>query len=104
MKGASKKHRKKPVDSKKTDLVEKVQETSTPTPEPTPTYATAKPEPIDIKKAQDIIFAPNVGPQTDFLAASEQEVLYGGAAGGGKSYAMVADPVRYFNALSGTSI
>tara|TARA_R110000751_G_scaffold284402_6_gene387951 strand:- start:890 stop:2434 length:1545 start_codon:yes stop_codon:yes gene_type:complete len=97
MKGASKKHRKKPVSSKKTDLVEKVQETLTPTPEPTPTYATAKPEPIDIKKAQDIIFAPNEGPQTDFLAASEQEVLYGGAAGGGKSYAMVADPVRYFN-------
>lgn len=30
-----------------------------------------------------------------FLASSEQEVLYGGAAGGGKSYAMVADPLRY---------
>jgi len=61
------------------------------------TYAQPKPEPYDVKEAQDIIFAPNGGPQTDFLAASEQEVLYGGAAGGGKSYAMVADPLRDMN-------
>ena len=59
--------------------------------------ATVKPEPIDVEKAQEIIFEPNPGPQTDFLSASEQEVLYGGAAGGGKSFAMLADPVRYFN-------
>lgn len=50
-----------------------------------------------MKKAQEVIFQPNPGPQTEFLAAGEQEVLYGGAGGGGKSYAMVADPVRYFN-------
>ena len=56
-----------------------------------------KPEPIEVEKAQEIIFQPNPGPQTDFLSASEQEVLYGGAAGGGKSFAMLADPVRYFN-------
>ena len=42
------------------------------------------------------IFEPNPGPQAEFLASSEFEVLYGGAAGGGKSYAMLADPVRYF--------
>ena len=59
--------------------------------------AKAKPEPIDVAEAQDIIFQPNDGPQTSFLAASEQEVLYGGAAGGGKSYAMIADPLRYAN-------
>lgn len=46
---------------------------------------------------KEIIFEPNPGPQTDFLAASEQEVLYGGAAGGGKSYALLADPLRYFS-------
>lgn len=41
-----------------------------------------------------IIFEPNPGPQTDFLSASEREVLYGGAAGGGKSYALLADVIR----------
>lgn len=45
---------------------------------------------------REVIFQPNEGPQTDFLAASEQEVLFGGAAGGGKSFAIVADPTRYF--------
>ena len=43
----------------------------------------------------NVLFKPNEGPQTDFLAASEREVLYGGSAGGGKSYAMLADPLRY---------
>ena len=41
------------------------------------------------------LFHPNEGPQTDFLAAGEKDVLYGGAAGGGKSYAMLVDPLRY---------
>ena len=40
-------------------------------------------------------FMPNEGPQKDFLAAPEKDVLYGGAAGGGKSYAMLIDPLRY---------
>jgi hypothetical protein len=59
--------------------------------------AQPKPAQIDTKKAREVIFKPNDGPQTDFLSANEQEVLYGGAAGGGKSYAMLADPVRYLN-------
>ncbi len=41
-----------------------------------------------------VAFMPNEGPQTDFLAASEKDVLYGGAAGGGKSFAMLIDPLR----------
>lgn len=44
---------------------------------------------------ENIIFKANEGPQEDFLAASETDVLYGGAAGGGKSYAMLVDPLRY---------
>ena len=43
----------------------------------------------------NVIFAPNEGPQTEFLAAPERDVLYGGAAGGGKSYAMLVDPLRF---------
>jgi hypothetical protein len=43
----------------------------------------------------NIIFKPNDGPQTQFLAAPEREVFYGGARGGGKSYAMLIDPLRY---------
>ena len=43
----------------------------------------------------NILFKPNDGPQTEFLAAPEIDVLYGGAAGGGKSYAMLVDPLRY---------
>jgi len=46
---------------------------------------------------ESIVFKPNDGPQTDFLAASEQDVLYGGAAGGGKSYAMLVDPLRFMH-------
>lgn len=43
-----------------------------------------------------VVFKPNPGPQTAFLAATEQEVLYGGAAGGAKSFGLLADPLRYF--------
>jgi len=51
-------------------------------------------------KSQEVIFKPNKGPQTDFLAASEREVFYGGARGGGKSYAMLVDPLRYCHKAS----
>ena len=51
-----------------------------------------------LKEEQErIVFKPNEGPQTDFLAAGEQDVLYGGSAGGGKSYAMLVDPLRYMH-------
>ena len=45
---------------------------------------------------REVIFTPNPGPQTEFLAAPEREVLYGGSAGGGKTYSLIADPLRYF--------
>ena len=49
----------------------------------------------ELVKNQEVIFKPNDGPQTSFLASSEREVFYGGARGGGKSYAMLVDPLRY---------
>lgn len=50
--------------------------------------AESKPEIKQVK------IAPNPGPQTDFLSSSEDEVLYGGQAGGGKSFAITVDPLR----------
>ena len=55
---------------------------------------------LELAAARDIreaakIFEPNPGPQTEFLAASEKEVFYGGARGGGKSYSLIVDPLRY---------
>jgi len=70
-------------------------ETVTPPVETIP--AQVAPAEFDVEAAQDVVFKPNPGPQTDFLSASEREVLYGGAAGGGKSYAMLADPLHGLN-------
>lgn len=88
-----KKQRKKRGSYKKRDSeAPKLVELS---PQETPTEEISTPAQENTQKTY--IFKPNPGPQTQFLASSEQEVLYGGAAGGGKSYAMVADPVRYFD-------
>jgi hypothetical protein len=61
------------------------------------TEDTLEKAPVAIQReiAENVVFHPNDGPQTDFLAAPEIDVLYGGAAGGGKSYAMLVDPLRY---------
>ena len=37
-------------------------------------------EALPIEESRNVIFKPNDGPQTEFLAASEREVLYGGSA------------------------
>lgn len=40
---------------------------------------------------------PQPGPQTAFLACAADIAIYGGAAGGGKTYALLLDPLRNFN-------
>ena len=42
-----------------------------------------------------MIFRPQEGMQTTFLESPETEVFYGGEAGGGKSFALVLDALRY---------
>ena len=44
-----------------------------------------------------MVWRPNPGPQTRFLATRADEALYGGAAGGGKSAALIACPLRWIH-------
>lgn len=44
-----------------------------------------------------VLWQPNVGPQTSFLSSTAREVLYGGAAGGGKTDALIACALRWIN-------
>ncbi|RWB67559.1 phage terminase large subunit [Mesorhizobium sp.] len=41
------------------------------------------------------IIRPQAGPQTQFLSSSADIAIYGGAAGGGKSWALLMEPLRH---------
>ena len=43
----------------------------------------------------DIAVKPNSQPQLEFLSSPEYEILYGGAAGGGKTWSLVVDPLKF---------
>lgn len=40
---------------------------------------------------------PQAGPQTDFLSSDADIVIFGGSAGGGKSYALLLEPLRHID-------
>lgn len=47
--------------------------------------------------AEIITIGPQPGPQTEFLSTTADIALYGGAAGGGKSYGLLLEPLRHYN-------
>lgn len=51
---------------------------------------------IGVAPEQHMI-APHAGPQTQFLRSTADIAIYGGAAGSGKSYALLLDPIRHIH-------
>ncbi len=45
----------------------------------------------------DICYRPQIGPQENFLSSSADIAIYGGAAGGGKSFALLLEPLRHIH-------
>lgn len=54
---------------------------------------------IDRTETEEI--RPQKGPQEKFLSSKADIAIYGGAAGGGKSYALLMDPLRYIYSVRG---
>ena len=47
------------------------------------------------KKKRGNVIAPQAGPQTQFMTSDADIVIYGGAAGGGKTYALLLEGLRH---------
>jgi len=47
------------------------------------------------RKVRSVLLKPQEGPQTEFCKSWAEEVLYGGAAGGGKTFAVIMEAARY---------
>lgn len=46
---------------------------------------------------QKMVLGPQPGPQTKFFATKADIAIFGGSAGGGKSYALLLEPLRHLN-------
>jgi predicted phage terminase large subunit-like protein len=49
------------------------------------------------KPAREIHIGPQKGPQEQFLSTTADIAIYGGAAGGGKTFALLLEPLRHHN-------
>ena len=54
--------------------------------------------------SDDLIIAPQKGPQEAFLASPADIVIYGGSAGGGKSFGLLLEPMRHINVHGFTGV
>lgn len=48
-----------------------------------------------VAEVKEINLAPQEGPQKDFMSSEADIIIYGGHAGGGKSYALLLEPIRH---------
>lgn len=47
--------------------------------------------------SDNVTLAPHPGPQSEFLSTKADICIFGGSAGGGKSFALLMDPLRHIN-------
>ncbi len=52
---------------------------------------------MSVAIAEPMMIRPQPGPQEQFLSSSADIVVYGGSAGGGKSFALLMEPLRHVN-------